>query len=172
MVSWEQLLLEKNAVFYCKGETMTEMLMVPGEDFGRHEMEQWKAVLLQTQEWGWGLAQCWWVLGSGHKPTPGIQPRGWFGISCWQGLAPSAVQGMCLGYPPTCPCWWHLPGYRGVSLRAGEMQCPPPTRQTGSRELFGSPQVWHIRTLRNAFYITNWKLPYVLLKFWQFQWDI
>lgn len=86
MVSWEQLLLEKNAVFYCKGETMTEMLMVPGEDFGREEREQWKAVLLHTQERGWGHTRCWWVLGSGRKLTPGTQPRGWFASAADRGL--------------------------------------------------------------------------------------
>jgi len=53
------------------GENIAEVITIPGEDFGRDKMKKWKAVLLHTQEWGRGHGQCWWVLGSGHKPPPG-----------------------------------------------------------------------------------------------------
>lgn len=100
MVSWEQLLLEKNAVFYCKGETMTEMLMVPGEDFGRHEMEQWKAVLFTCRSGDGAL------LSAGESWAQGInRPQGY---SPAGGLASAADRGLLQALCRAC-AWAVLP---------------------------------------------------------------
>lgn len=111
-------------------ENTAEMLTVPREDFGRDKMKKMEscAPAHTGAETGLCLVPGGPGLGAhtepqGHSPERGLRLLP-------PGLALSTAEGTSPGCPPTCPCWWHLLGCRGVVSHAGEMRCPLPARQT------------------------------------------
>lgn len=153
MVSWEQLMLVKNAVFYWKDE-WEHGWNAHSAQGGLWQKIRWRSGKLCSCT-GTGSRSVLVGPGLGAQTDPqGHSPEG----GLWPlplGFALRAAGGTSPGHPPTRPCWWHLPACGGVSSIAGEMRCPPPARQTASCELFARQQVWRTLTLRKAFYIIN-----------------